>query len=130
MNRYDPDNGPDAAQWLALSEAERIDLATDAHRADRLDADALLLHSALHVAVETQLAMREPASVSHALAKLRSQGLSRHDAVHAIASVLAEQLHAAVGGGASSPTSLPQAYDDAVSLLDGNQWLADHRGDG
>jgi hypothetical protein len=130
MNSYDPDKGPDAAKWLALSESERIDLATAAHRADRLDADALVLHSALHVAVETQLAMGEPASVSRAVARLRSQGLSRHDTVHAIASVLAEQLHAAVGGGASSSTSLPKAYDDAVSVLDGNRWLADHRGDG
>jgi hypothetical protein len=130
MNRYDPNKGPDAAKWLALSESERIDLTTAAHRADRLDADALVLHSALHAAVETQLAMGEPASVSNALARLRSQGLSRHDAVHAIASVLTEQLHAAIGCGATSSTSLPQAYDDAVSVLDGKRWLADHRGDG
>jgi Domain of unknown function (DUF1841) len=130
MKRYDPDKEPDAAKWLALSEAERIELATDVHRADRLDADALVLHSALHVAVETQLATREPASVPHALARLRAQGLSRHDAVHAIASVLAEQLQAAVGGGATSATSLPKAYDDAISVLDGNKWLAVHRGDG
>jgi hypothetical protein len=130
MNSYDPDKEQNDAQWLALTESERIDLATEAHRMVRLDADARILHSALHVAVETQLAMREPASVPQAMERLLSQGLSRHEAVHAIASVLARQLQAAAGSAASPSTSLPMAYDEAVSMLDGNQWLASHRGDG
>ena len=130
MNRYDPDKEPNAAKWLALSESERTDLVTEAHRRLRLDADALILHSALHAVVETQLAMREPASVSQAMERLLSQGLSRHDAVHAIASILAQQLQAAGGSAVSPLTSLPRAYDEAVSALDGSQWLASHRGDG
>jgi hypothetical protein len=57
MRRYFPSKGPDPARWLALAEDDRIDLAMDAHRKERLDDGALRMHAMLHVMVETQLAM-------------------------------------------------------------------------
>ncbi|MEO6079482.1 MAG: DUF1841 family protein [Steroidobacteraceae bacterium] len=130
MHRYYPEKEPDAAKWLALSEAERLDLATYAHRKERLNPGAITPHAALHVAVENQLAMGQPASVSQAMVRLRSQGLSRHDAVHAIASVLAEHLHAIVLADDVASKAVPKAYEDAVAMLDGNAWLESFRGDG
>jgi hypothetical protein len=36
MQRYDPDEAPDAEEWLALDEQERIELVRDYHRAPGL----------------------------------------------------------------------------------------------
>ena len=48
-------------------------------------------HAALHAIVENQIALNlEP--VVRAMHRLRNEGLTRHDAVHAIGSVVAEHL--------------------------------------
>ena len=49
------------------------------------------LHAAVHAIVENQLALGE-AVVVETLARLQDEGLSRHDALHAIGSVLAGYL--------------------------------------
>ncbi len=49
-------------------------------------------HAGIHAAVETQLAMDVPNARS-TLGRLRKSGLTRHDAIHAIGSVLAEHIH-------------------------------------
>ena len=47
----------------------------------------------MHVAVENQLALDDPKPIRPALQRLRQQGLSRHDAVHALMSVLGKFLY-------------------------------------
>ncbi|MBW2524735.1 MAG: hypothetical protein JRI23_11190, partial [Deltaproteobacteria bacterium] len=47
--------------------------------------------------VETQLAAGEPPAVVAALARLRREGLSRHDAVHAIGWLAMEHMKRAFG---------------------------------
>lgn len=92
MNRYNPDHAPDPQEWLALDEQRRIDLAEEHHRRERTKLPNLKAHAVFHVIVENQLAERlEP--VVRAMARLKAEGLSRHDAVHAIASVVAEHIH-------------------------------------
>ena len=85
---YDPDVGPLAAQWLALDEAQRMALVAQSHDATMPN---LPLHVAIHAAVETQLALNLP-SVVDAAARLRAQGLDRHDTIHAIGAVLAGHM--------------------------------------
>ena len=46
----------------------------------------------MHVVVENQLALNDE-PVVRALDRLRKEGLSRHDAVHAIGSVVAEHIY-------------------------------------
>ena len=48
-------------------------------------------HAVVHAIVENQLALGEPVVVA-TLARLRSDGLDRHEAVHAIGSVLSAHL--------------------------------------
>ena len=55
--------------------------------------DNLSLHATVHAVVENQLAEGDK-RVLETLARLRRQGLCRHEAVHAIGSVLADYVGA------------------------------------
>jgi len=94
MDRYDPEIAPDASDWLALDEDERLILVEEYHREARiaLPKAARRLHATIHAVVENQVALDDE-PVVRALARLRKEGLSRHDAVHAIGSIVAEQIY-------------------------------------
>jgi hypothetical protein len=93
MDFYDPAFDPDPVEWLALDEAERIALAAEYHRAAGDSVPNLTLHAAFHCTVETQIAMGDETPVRRTLMRLTSEGLERHDAIHAIGSVLAETMY-------------------------------------
>ena len=57
MREYNAAKTPNAREWLALSEVERIDLIIEAHQDEDLEEDALMAHAGIHAAIETQLAM-------------------------------------------------------------------------
>src|SRR6516225_10078388 len=87
--RYDADKAPDPEEWLELDESERIDLVIDYHRrAKKPVGQDKKLHAIAHVIVESQVAMGDATVVPAKLNRLMQEGLSRHDAIHAIASVL------------------------------------------
>jgi hypothetical protein len=90
MQRYDPLKAPDPEEWLALDEQERIDLVRDYHRRARIKLPAATLHAALHAIVDGQIALGDQLSVRRAAQRLMDEGLDRHDAIHAIGSVLSE----------------------------------------
>ena len=94
MNHYDPEQAINASEWLELDEGVRQLLVEEYHRDARisLPRKARLLHATIHTVVENQLAMNiEP--VVRALERLMKEGLSRHEAVHAIGSRVAEQIY-------------------------------------
>jgi len=95
MDAYDALTAPDPADWLDLDQEERIILIRDHHRKTRvpLDGARLEIHSTIHAIVENQLAMGDPPSVRRTLDRLRIEGLDRHDAIHAIGSVLMGHMH-------------------------------------
>jgi len=87
--RYEADKAPDPEEWLELDESERIDLVIDYHRrAKKPVGQDKKLHAIAHVIVESQVAMGDATVVPAKLNRLMQEGLSRHDAIHAIASVL------------------------------------------
>ena len=92
MNTYDADHDPDPRAWLGLDEDTKIDLVVTYHRRQRRRTPRVRLHATFHTIVENQVAASEPVVVE-TLKRLRNEGLSRHDAVHAIASVLAAQVY-------------------------------------
>ncbi|MBI3919218.1 MAG: DUF1841 family protein, partial [Betaproteobacteria bacterium] len=81
--------------WLGIDEGERLLLVEEYHRDARipLPRSARRLHASMHVVVENQLALSDE-PVVRALARLMKEGLSRHDAVHAIGSVVAGEIYA------------------------------------
>ena len=92
MNKYDPLKGPDPAKWLAMDEGERIALVQDYHRRAKIRLPNQIVHAAIHAVVETQIAGQE-VPAREVVERLMIEGLDRHDAVHAIGSVLAGHMH-------------------------------------
>jgi hypothetical protein len=92
MTSYDPETPPAAVDWLHADETERIELVTAYHHRNNITLPNAELHAVVHVVVENQIALGE-GTVVHTLARLRAEGLSRHDALHAIGSILAEHLY-------------------------------------
>ena len=87
IREYDPSTEPNAEQWLALGEQERIDLVLGYHRRARIRLPRQQVHAVVHVVVENQIADAE-LPVRRTLQRLMSEGLDRHEAIHAIGSVL------------------------------------------
>ncbi len=120
MNRYDPSQAPDSNDWLELDEQERVVLVERYHRAARVDLPNLTLHATIHVVVENQLASDDEPAV-RALARLMKEGLTRHDAVHAIGSVVAEQIYDLLQLKDTPETSRARYYA-AIERLTAAQW--------
>lgn len=117
MRHYDPAVAPEAAEWLELDEQSRIALAADYHKSAKIELANVTLHAACHVLVENQLAERYEPTVS-ALARLLREGVGRHNAIHAIGSVLAEQMQRTIKHG-----DVAQAWFDAkMARLKAKDW--------
>src|SRR6266581_3548758 len=102
MERYDPEDAPIPDKWLALDEGERIHMVERFHRDAGVQVPDLLAHATFHVVVENQVALPDQVFVRDTLQRLIREGLSRHEAVHAIASVLAVRVHQLLQPGASA----------------------------
>ena len=125
MERYDPEIPPDPGQWLALDEDERLILVEDYHSDARvrLPRAARRLHATMHAVVENQLAENDD-PVVRALSRLIKEGLSRHDAIHALGSVVARHLYEAMKEN-DTPETLRARYYAAVERLTAAEWLRD-----
>ncbi len=95
MDRYDPEVACDSREWLALDESERLLLVEEYHRDARisLPRSARRLHATIHTIVENQLVLEDQTIVRATLKRLMDAGLTRHDAIHAIGSVLTEHIY-------------------------------------
>ncbi len=92
---YDPSRAPEPKAWLATPEASRVQLCEQAHAnppPGHPPIENARLHAAVHAVVENQLALGQPPQVRAALARLMGQGLSRHDAIHEIGTVVSELI--------------------------------------
>jgi len=122
MDSYDPEQPPKPDLWLDLDEMERIVLVEEHHRRARVRLPNRMLHAAIHVVVENQLAMQLE-SVVKAVARLVGEGLSRHDAVHAVGSVLAKDMYDLMKG-TSAREGTQGRYEEAVERLTAARWLS------
>jgi len=122
MKRYSPFKAPDAAEWLAMDEGERVALAEDYHRRKRVPLPSPMAHAAFHAIVENQIALGVTAVVE-TLARLQEEGLDRHDAVHAICSILCEFVYSVLKG---TPYALEgeaqKEYENRLKVLTARSW--------
>ena len=86
--RYEVNEQPHSEVWLELDESEQIDAVVDYHRRARVKLENPEFHAMAHVVVENQIALGEATSVPATLDRLMHEGLDRHEAIHAIASIL------------------------------------------
>jgi hypothetical protein len=93
MRAYDPLIEPSPADWLALDEQVRIDLVEAYHRRAGIHVPRATLHAIMHAIVENQIALGDQLPVRRTAERLMAEGLDRHDAIHAIGSVLAVHLN-------------------------------------
>ena len=118
--RYDPHEHIIADAWLALDESERKRLVERYHRRHQIRLPNETVHALIHVIVENQVALGDTFAARAVLLRLMAEGLDRHEAIHAIGSVLAEQLFAALReeGGAD-----PNAqYVEKLNRLTAESW--------
>jgi hypothetical protein len=78
-------------------------------------------HAALHVVVENQAALGDEIPVHRTLDRLMKEGIDRHDAIHAVASVLAEQMSDLVRS-LPSQSDPNAAYYAALEKLTVESW--------
>jgi hypothetical protein len=128
IQEYDPSTEPDPQKWLALDEQERIDTVVAYHRRAGIRLPREQLHAIMHVVVEKQIADPE-LPVRRIAQRLMSEGLDRHEAIHAIGSVLAGHLNKLMrevdsgGNPAKSGADPHKVYFDELEALTAEEWL-------
>ena len=86
--QYEANDQLHSATWLELDENERVDAVMEYHRRAKVKLENLKLHAMTHAVVENQVALGEATPVPATLNRLMQEGLDRHEAIHAIGSIL------------------------------------------
>jgi len=110
--------------WRSLVENQALVLVADYHRRCRPHPRAgnQRLHNLTHVVVENQIAMGHDFPAAAKLKELIAEGLSRHEAVHAIGSVFAGQLYGALSEMASEKIGGEEDYRESLKALTAQSW--------
>lgn len=123
LDSYDPDVAPHAREWLLLDEHERLDLVLAHHAEAGTPLPNARLHAAIHVVVENQVALGDPAAVRETMERLQRERLSRHDAVHAIGTAVSELLLELSDTSAGDPKAALDRYVEKLKRLSGFEFL-------
>jgi hypothetical protein len=125
LETYDPLVTPDPAAWLAAGEQHRIDIVAVYHRRHGFKAGSLPAHAAIHAVVENQIAEGDRLPVRRVLLRLMDEGLDRHEAIHAIGSVLAGHLNDLMRNrdARPSPEESNAVYFSELERLTAEDWL-------
>ncbi len=118
---YDPAVAPDPEKWLALPEEERLDRVSAYHRRAGVFPPSEKMHAAIHLGIENQIALGDELPVRRAVDRLMAQGLDRHQAVHAVGSVLFNQVYEVAKDPEAKALS-QEAYNAAIEQLTVESW--------
>ncbi len=125
---YDPLIPPDGKQWLATDETAKIRAVMQYHKRAHVEMPNERLHAVAHVTVENQAAM-DDTPVPEALDRLMGEGLDRHEAIHAVASVLMGYIWQVLSD-KKVPGEDPNAvYFAAVRALTAEKWRKEYGGE-
>lgn len=118
------DDDPDPVEWLEWDESERAAAILEAHEFDLPEGHPIpegswQLHAMFHCIIENQLAANDPPAARETLARLRREGVPRHDAIHALASVVAEHMQNALSS--QTEVGVP-ALEKDYRALDASVW--------
>lgn len=121
MQKYDPMLEPVSERWEVLDEDERISVVMEYHQEAGIELPDEYAHALLHVVVENQIALGEETPVEAVLCRLIDENLDRHDAVHAIASILVNHIHELMHGEDSALGN--DEYYAELEKLTAEKWL-------
>jgi SEC-C motif len=130
FGEYDPLVEPDPEEWLALDEQERINLVEAFHESAGIDVPDVTVHAIFHAIVENQIAEGDSLPVKRVAQRLMSEGLDRHEAIHAIGYVLAchmndltREVRSKTSSRDQNSTSDPNArYYAELERLTADEW--------
>ncbi len=125
MEAYDPLNAPDPDEWQSMDEDERITLVMEHHREAGVELPNAQVHAVVHVVVENQIALGDETSAQATLERMIREGLDRHEAIHAVGSVLVDFMQALMGGDAAPGVN--QRYNEELEKLTAAEWLETFR---
>ena len=120
---YNPNRAP-GPWWNDLDESSRQHMVERYHRKKRIELPNATLHALFHVIVENQAQLGDETPVAEAIDRLQSEGLTRHDAVHAVGSRLAGLIFAAQKGEVLDELSVENYYD-GIRALTMEAWLSE-----
>jgi len=121
MAAYDPLVEPDPDRWLALEEDEALRLVKAYHRRAGIDIPGADMHAIIHLVIENQIAEGDALPVRRKLDALVDEGLDRHEAIHAIGSVLMIHLREMMSEAPADKAAL-DAYFAKLDKLTGESW--------
>jgi len=117
--KYDPKKAPEPETWNAADEMERLIAVEHSHKKNM---PKIRLHAAIHMAIENQAALGDETPVRETLDRLQREGLDRHDALHAIGSVLAEHLYEIATQGSDGNGDANENYFPRIKKLTAETW--------
>ncbi len=118
--KYNPTTAPIPSVWLSLDEGHRLELIVNYHRRKGIDLPNVRLHAAIHTAIENQLAEGMP-EAQETLTRLMKEGLTRHEAIHAIGTVLSNRIYE-IGKGTADSGDPNAAYIEQLKALTAESW--------
>ena len=121
LSQYDPHEHINPPAWLELDESERMQLVRRYHRRQRIRLPNETIHAAVHVIVENQVALGDEFPAKAVLLRLMKEGLDRHEAIHAIGSVLSEELFVVMSG-QEAGGDLNADYIEKLKSLTADSW--------
>lgn len=121
MEEYDAYQPPLPEEWLALDENQRVALVAKYHREQLEEVPNERMHAIVHVVVENQIALGLH-YVVETLHRLMGEGLDRHDAVHAIGSVLVDYSYEIVNDEQSTFQDVEDEYARRLNDLTAEGW--------
>jgi len=120
VKEYKATIAPNPEVWLSLDEQLRLDLVVDYvnKNENNIEEPAKIIHASIHVIVENQLALgSEPTPKTYS--RLRKQGLSRHEAIHAIGAVISEDMFEIMRGNKDQAF---ERYKGRLEKLTAKRW--------
>ncbi|HEX6746485.1 MAG TPA: hypothetical protein VF092_04155 [Longimicrobium sp.] len=124
LTRYDPDRAPEPTRWLATPEDQRLEIIRRFHRKAGIRIPNMTVHVVLHSIVENQVALGDETPVAATLARLMREGLTRHDAIHAVATVLLRHMTALMEDEVPEGEDPNVRYFAELEELTADAWLA------
>ena len=125
LERYDPLRAPASQEWLDMGELSRIALVENYHRKAGIRLPNARLHATFHVIVENQVALGDETPAAKTLERLMNEGVDRHEAIHAVASVLSDHITDVLSG-SSLPSDPNAPYYAALEKLTVESWRRDY----
>ena len=118
---YDANTLIDPKSWLAQDENDRSESISQYHRKLKIKLPNTRLHTLFHLIIENQLAegIKE---VQDKLDELMSDGLNRHDSIHAIGCVLSEHMYSTMKEKPGN-SDINKKYYNSLSKLTAQSWL-------